>query len=61
MLLNVANEVSMTHTANFKRLSQDLDVQPLLAALSARPEQWDAITDRQYALGSAHRDTRSIY
>lgn len=51
----------MTHTANFKRLAQGLDVQPLLAALSARPELWDAITVRQYALGSAHRDTRSIY
>jgi len=51
----------MTHTVNFKRLAQGLDIQPLLDAVSANPELWNAITVRQDHTGSAHKDTRAIY
>lgn len=46
---------------NFERIASDLDVQPLLDALAARPALWDDITIRQDYSGSAHKDTKAIF
>lgn len=46
---------------NFERLLTNLDVGPMLDALSARPELWDEITVRQEAPGSPHHDTECIW
>lgn len=46
---------------NFARLAENLNVEPVLGALNARPELWDEITARQDHPGSPHHDTRCIW
>jgi quercetin dioxygenase-like cupin family protein/GNAT superfamily N-acetyltransferase len=46
---------------NFQRLLTNLDVGPMLDALTARPQLWNEITARQDAPGSPHHDTECIW
>lgn len=46
---------------NFKRLSAQLDVAPILLALEKNSHLFDQITARQTTPGSPHRDTKSIF
>lgn len=46
---------------NLIRIAVDLPIQPLRAAIEARPELWGEITDRQSYPGSAHRDTEAVF
>lgn len=45
----------------FKRHDTQLNTQPLLDALAAHPELWNAITVRQDYPGSAHHDTQCVF
>lgn len=46
---------------NFERICEGLPIEPLLAALDARPDWWNEIVIRQIFLGSAHHMTQSIH
>jgi len=46
---------------NFKRVSEGLNVTPVVEAIEAHPELWDEITIRQDYEGSAHKDTACIF
>ena len=45
----------------FRRITEGLDVAPLLAKLAEKLELWTARTERQSYPGSAHKDTETIY
>lgn len=46
---------------NFVRITQGLDVEPLLRAIQEHPELWDEFNDRQDYPGSPHKDTQCIF
>lgn len=46
---------------NFKRLQTGFDVERLSSQLSAQPDLWSEITERQKYPGSAHKDSESIF
>lgn len=46
---------------NFKRLATGIDISPLLASLENQPALFSELTARQYAPGSPHVDTESVF
>ena len=47
--------------SSFQKISEGIDVQPLLNKLKSFPLLWGEITARQQTPGSAHAHTRAIF
>ena len=53
--------MTLTKSSNFKRITEGLDVEPLLQLLDAKPELWKEIETRQKFINSPHKDTETIH
>ena len=53
--------MTLTKSSNFKRITEGLDVEPLLQLLDAKPELWKEIQTRQKFTNSPHKDTETIH
>lgn len=47
--------------SSFIKIAENIDVKPLVEELNSKPALWGEITERQFAPGSPHRDTQSIF